>query len=155
MHGFPVRTPICHIVPISRIYGGRLLISLGAGSHKRKVPRCHLYELHKTILTAIWPHVYSASAFCQEKELPSELVESTVDASDLLDGAKLQGVAPPVARLMLGDVIITSASTERKKRSQNLAPVLAIFSWNSQVFSRKSLPVLIFTGAVPPARQHQ
>ena len=22
MHGFPVRTPICHIAPISRIYGG-------------------------------------------------------------------------------------------------------------------------------------
>ena len=31
MHGFPVRTPICHIAPISRIYGGGLLIQGGSG----------------------------------------------------------------------------------------------------------------------------
>ena len=40
-------------------------------------------------------------------------------------------------RMVLGDLKITSASTERQKRSQNLAPVLAIISGNSLVFSRK------------------
>ena len=49
----------------------------------------------------------------------------------------------------------TSTSTERQKRSQNLAPVLVIISGNSLVFSRKLLPVLVFTGTAPPARQHQ
>ena len=34
---------------------------------------------------------------------------------------------------------ITSASTERQKRSQNLAPVLVIISGNSLVFSRKTV----------------
>ena len=37
----------------------------------------------------------------------------------------------------LGDLKITSTSTERQKRSQNLAPVLVIISGNSLVFSRK------------------
>ena len=37
----------------------------------------------------------------------------------------------------LGDIIITGTSTERQKRSQNLAPVLVIISGNSLVFSRK------------------
>ena len=37
----------------------------------------------------------------------------------------------------LGDLKITSTSTERQKRSQNLAPVLVIFSAKSLVFSRK------------------
>ena len=36
-----------------------------------------------------------------------------------------------------GDLQITSASTERQKRSQNLAPVLEIIPGNSLVFSRK------------------
>ena len=36
-----------------------------------------------------------------------------------------------------GDLKITTTSTERQKRSQNLAPVLAILSGNSLVFSRK------------------
>ena len=57
----------------------------------------------------------------------------------------------------VGDKKITNTSTERqkKKRSQNLAPVLVIISGNSLVFSRKVLPVLGFTGASPLARQHQ
>ena len=37
----------------------------------------------------------------------------------------------------IGDLTITSASTERQKRSLNLAPVLVINSGNSLVFSRK------------------
>ena len=37
----------------------------------------------------------------------------------------------------IGDLKITSTSTERHKRSQNLAPVLGIISGNSLVFSRK------------------
>ena len=37
----------------------------------------------------------------------------------------------------IGDLKITSTSTERQKRSQNLAPVLVIISGNSLVFSRK------------------
>ena len=59
------------------------------------------------------------------------------------------------ATTVIGDQKITSTSTERQKRSQNLAPVLLIFFGNSLVFSRKLLPVLVFTGAAPPARQHQ
>ena len=43
----------------------------------------------------------------------------------------------PPNTLSLGDKKITSASTERQKRSQNLAPVLVINSVNSLVFSRK------------------
>ena len=37
----------------------------------------------------------------------------------------------------IGDLKITSTSTERQKRSQNLAPVLVIISGKSLVFSRK------------------
>ena len=37
----------------------------------------------------------------------------------------------------VGDYKITSTSTERQKRSQNLAPVLVIISGNSLVFSRQ------------------
>ena len=37
----------------------------------------------------------------------------------------------------IGDLKITSASTERQNRSQNLAPVLVIISGSSLVFSRK------------------
>ena len=40
-------------------------------------------------------------------------------------------------RPSFGDVKITSTSTERQKRSQNLAPVLVIIFENSLVFSRK------------------
>ena len=39
--------------------------------------------------------------------------------------------------LCFGDLKITSASTDRQKRSQNLAPVLVIISGNSLIFSRK------------------
>ena len=39
----------------------------------------------------------------------------------------------------IGDLEITSTSTERQKRSQNLAPVLVIISGNSLVFSRKNI----------------
>ena len=47
-------------------------------------------------------------------------------------------------------------STEVQKFHQILAPVPAIILWSSLVFSRKNiLPVLSFTGAAPPARQHQ
>ena len=38
---------------------------------------------------------------------------------------------------LLGDLKITSTSTERQERSQNLAPVLVIISGSSLVFSRK------------------
>ena len=38
---------------------------------------------------------------------------------------------------LFGDLRITSTSTERQKRSQNLAPVLVIISGKSLVFSRK------------------
>ena len=37
----------------------------------------------------------------------------------------------------IGDLKITSTSTERQKRSQNLAPVLVTISGNSLAFSRK------------------
>ena len=47
----------------------------------------------------------------------------------------------------LGDLEISSSSTEGQKHSQNLAPVL--------VFSRKLLPVPVFTSVAPLARQHQ
>ena len=50
---------------------------------------------------------------------------------------------------------MTSTSTEKQKRSQNLLPVLVIISGNSLVFSRKLLPVVVLTGAAPLARQHQ
>ena len=40
-------------------------------------------------------------------------------------------------REQIGDLKITSASTERQKRSQNLAPALVIISGKSLVFSRK------------------
>ena len=39
---------------------------------------------------------------------------------------------------------ITSTSTERQKRSQNLAPVLAIISGNSLVFSRRIINSTVF-----------
>ena len=55
---------------------------------------------------------------------------------------------------MIGDSRITSASTERQKRSQDSAPVLVIISGNSLVFSRKIMTSTGFTGAAPPARQH-
>ena len=54
---------------------------------------------------------------------------------------------PTLSANKFGDLKITSASTERQKRSQNLAPVLVIFSGNSLVFLGKLLPVLVFTGA--------
>ena len=57
--------------------------------------------------------------------------------------------------VFIGDLKFTSASTERQKSSQNLAPVLVMISGNSLVFCRNLLPVLVFTGAAPPARQHQ
>ena len=44
----------------------------------------------------------------------------------------------------LGDLRITSASTERQKRSQNVAPVLVIISGNSLVFSRKIITSIGF-----------
>ena len=46
-------------------------------------------------------------------------------------------------------------STEGQKSHENSAPVLVIISGNSLVFSRKFLPVLVFTGTAPPTRQHQ
>ena len=52
-------------------------------------------------------------------------------------------------------VKITSASTERQKRSQNLAPVLVIISGNSLVFSRKIITSTGFYRCCAPARQHQ
>ena len=51
--------------------------------------------------------------------------------------------------------IIASTSTERQKRSQNLAPVLVIISGILWYFQGKLVPVLVFTGAAPLARQHQ
>ena len=53
----------------------------------------------------------------------------------------------------IGDFKITSTSTERQKRSQNLAPALVIIFGNSLV--GKLLPVLVFTGDAPSARRHQ
>ena len=46
-------------------------------------------------------------------------------------------VAFPDKAFFFGDLKITSTSTERQKRSQNLAPVLLIISGKSLVFSRK------------------
>ena len=43
----------------------------------------------------------------------------------------------PAKGVWLGDSKITTTSTERQKRSQNLAPVLVIISGNSLVFSKK------------------
>ena len=56
---------------------------------------------------------------------------------------------------ILGDLKITSTGTEGQKRSKHLAPVLVIISGNSLVFSRKIITSTGFTGAAPPARQHQ
>ena len=44
----------------------------------------------------------------------------------------------------IGDLEITSASNERQKRSQNLAPVLVIISGNSLAFSRKMITSTVF-----------
>ena len=53
-------------------------------------------------------------------------------------GLGLQKESPVLLLLRIfGDLKITSTSTERQKRSQNLAPVLVIISGNSLVFSRK------------------
>ena len=57
--------------------------------------------------------------------------------------------------LYIGDLKITSTSTERQKRSQNLAPVLVIILGLLWYFLGKLLPVLVFTGAAPLACQHQ
>ena len=52
---------------------------------------------------------------------------------------------------------ITSSSTERQKRNLNLAPTSSgNHLWEfSGIFLGNLLPVLVFTGAAPPARQHQ
>ena len=55
----------------------------------------------------------------------------------------------------IGDLKITSTSTERQKRSENLAPVLVIISGKSLVFSRKSITSTVFTATAPLTRQHQ
>ena len=60
-----------------------------------------------------------------------------------------------------GDWKITSTSTERQNRSQNLAPVLVIISGNSLVFSRKIfasagfLPVLRPGASAPVVVKNQ
>ena len=41
--------------------------------------------------------------------------------------------------MLVGDLKITSASTERRKRSQNLAPVLVIIAGNSLVFLSRTI----------------
>ena len=38
-------------------FRGGVLIFLGGGGPSTKVPRFHLYELKKTVLAAVWPHV--------------------------------------------------------------------------------------------------
>ena len=50
----------------------------------------------------------------------------------------------------LGDLKITSTSTERQKRSQCLAPVLVIISGNSLVFSRKLITSIGFYRCCAP-----
>ena len=50
----------------------------------------------------------------------------------------------PVLNWMIGDLKISSTSTERQKRSQNLAPVLVIISGNSLVFSRRIITSIGF-----------
>ena len=60
-----------------------------------------------------------------------------------------------ISMILIGGLKITSASTERQKRSQNLAPVLAvlvIISGIVRYLLGKLLPVLVFTGAAPSAR---
>ena len=47
---------------------------------------------------------------------------------------------------VFGDLKITSTSTERQKRSQNLAPVLVIISGKSLVFPRKIITSTDFYG---------
>ena len=66
-----------------------------------------------------------------------------LSVSDLLASARVE---------KLGDLNITSASTERQKRSQNLAPVLVINSGNSLVFSRKIITSTGFYRCSPPRR---
>ena len=51
----------------------------------------------------------------------------------------------------VGDLKITSTSTEKGKRSQNLAPVLVIISGNSLVFSRKSITSIGFYRCCAPS----
>ena len=46
---------------------------------------------------------------------------------------------------------MTSAGTERQKRSQNLAPVLVIISGNSLVFSRKMITSTGFSQCCAPS----
>ena len=52
----------------------------------------------------------------------------------------------------IGDLKITSTSTERQKPSQNLAPVLVIISWNSLVFSRRIITSAGFLPVLRPRR---
>ena len=62
---------------------------------------------------------------------------------------------------LVGDLRITSTSTERQKRSQNLAPVLVIISGNSLVFSwniitaRECLGIALMQFHVPIPRRAQ
>ena len=53
---------------------------------------------------------------------------------------------------VVGDLKITSTSTERQKRSQNLAPALVILSGNSLVFSRKIITSAGFCRVLRPRR---
>ena len=87
-----------------------------------------------------------------------------VFARDLLDLLKDQ--AHLIAKAVAGCQALSSLYRRLKKspvpvlkgqkRSQNLAPVLVILYagilWH---FLGKLLPVLVFTGAAPPARRHQ
>ena len=50
----------------------------------------------------------------------------------------------------IGDLKITSTSTERQKRSQNVAPVLVIISGSSLVFSRKIITSIGFYRCCAP-----
>ena len=52
--------------------------------------------------------------------------------------------------MTLGDLIITSASTERQKRSQNLVPVLVMISGHALVFSKKIITRVLRPGASAP-----
>ena len=93
----------------------------------------------------------------QNDYMPEGISGSRQDASSIDDDkcavAKDSSSVRCLASFVLypfGDVKITSTSTERQKRSQNVSPVLVIISWNSLVSSRKIIASTAFYRCCAP-----
>ena len=86
----------------------------------------------------LWCTIFLGRHACRTKLPPKKNYLAWVRPS--LSPCPLTQVRASVGRRpgpVLGDLKITSTSTERQKRSQNLAPVLVISSVNSLAFSGK------------------